>query len=89
MLILSRAMVGHAEAKCQMLFGHVVGFVSQNAFPHKHQHFKRVLASYVGSIVGQMQGSKQHFGPRLGPSLAILGPWYLSYISASCGKVGG
>ena len=21
-----------------------------------------------------MQGSKQHFGPRLGPSLAILGP---------------
>ena len=23
---------------------------------------------------GRMQGSKQHFGPRLGPSLAILGP---------------
>ena len=33
MLKLSRAMVGHAEAICQMLFGHVVGFVSQSAPP--------------------------------------------------------
>ena len=33
MLKLSRAMVGHVEvvATCQILFGHVVGFVSQNA----------------------------------------------------------
>ena len=31
MLKLSRAMVGHVEAICQMLFGHVVGFVSQSA----------------------------------------------------------
>ena len=33
MLKLSRARVGHVEAVCQMLFGHVVGFVSQSAPP--------------------------------------------------------
>ena len=40
---------------------------------------------------GQMRGSKQHVGPRLGPSLAILGPVKVSgsYSSASGGKVGG
>ena len=67
--------------------GHVVGFVSQSALPQKHQDFQWVLASYVG----QMQGSKQHFGPRLGLSLAILGPVKVfgSYSSASCDKVGG
>ena len=51
-------MVGHAEAICQMLFGRVVGFVSQSVLPRKHQDFKWVLASYVGSIWSQMQGSK-------------------------------
>ena len=45
MLKLSRAMVGHAEAICQMLLGHVVGFVSQSVLPQKHQDFKWVLAS--------------------------------------------
>ena len=35
MLKLSRAMVGHVEAICQMLFGHVVGFVPQSALPQK------------------------------------------------------
>ena len=38
MLKLSRSMVGHVEAICQMLFGlfgHVVGFVSQSALPQK------------------------------------------------------
>ena len=86
----SRAMVGHVEAICQMLFGHVVGFVSRSALPQKHQDFKWVLASYF-PIWGQMQGSKQHFRPRLGPSLAILGPVKVSgsYSSASWGKVGG
>ena len=48
----SQAMAGHAEAICQMLFGHVVGFVSQSALPQKHQDFKWVLASYVGSMWG-------------------------------------
>ena len=35
-----------------------------------------------------MQGSKQHFGPRLGLSLAILGPVKVSgsYSSASWGQ---
>ena len=50
MLKQSRAMVGHAEVICQMLFCHVVGFVSQSALPQKHQDFKWVLASYVGPI---------------------------------------
>ena len=87
----NRAMVGHAEAICQMLFGHVVGFVSQSALPQKHQYFKWVLASHVGSIWGQMQGSKQYFGPRLGAKFGHLGPIKASgsYSSASCGKVGG
>ena len=52
MLKLSRAMVGHAEAICQMLFGHVVGFVPLSALPQKHQDFKWVLASHVGSMWG-------------------------------------
>ena len=70
MLKLSRAMVGHVEAVCQMLFGHVVGFVPQSPLPQKHHDFK---------------------WPRLGPSLAILGPVKVSgsYSSASWGKVGG
>ena len=58
--------------------------------PQVAQDFKWVLASYVGFIRGQMQGSKQHFGPRLGPSLAILLRYLEAIaISASCGKVGG
>ena len=52
MLKLSRAMVGHAGAICQRLFGHVVGFVSQSALPQKHPDFKWVLASYVLSVWG-------------------------------------
>ena len=71
MLKLSRAMAGHVEAICQMLFGHVVGFVSQSALPQKRQDFKWVLG-------GQMQRPKQHVGPRLGPSLAIFSAW-ISY----------
>ena len=39
MLKLSRAMVGHGEAICQMLFGHVVGFVSQSALPPETPRF--------------------------------------------------
>ena len=86
-----RSMVSHVEAICQILFGHVVGFAPQSAFPQKHQDFKWVLASYVEPIWGHVLGSKQHFGPRFGPSLAILGPVKLSgsYSSASCSKVGG
>ena len=52
MLKLSRAMVGHVEAICQMLFGHVVGFVPQSALFEKREDFKWVLASYVGSLWG-------------------------------------
>ena len=62
------------------------------SLPQKHQDFKWFLASYVfPKFGGQMQGSKQHFGPRLGPSLAILGPVKVSgsYSTASWGKVGG
>ena len=44
-----------------------------------------------GPFGGQMQGWKQHFGPRLEPSLAILGPVKVSggYSYASWSKVGG
>ena len=69
----NRAMVGHAEAICQMLFGHVVGFVSQSALPQKHQHFKWVLASHVGSIWGSDARIQAIFWAQIGPSLAILG----------------
>ena len=58
MLKLSRAMVGHVEAICQILFGHVVGFVSQSAPPQKHQDFMWVLASCFTMFYpfqGQMQ----------------------------------
>ena len=43
------------------------------------------------SLGGQMQGSRQHFGPRLGPSLAILDPAKVSGSDSSApwGKVGG
>ena len=68
MLKLSRAMVGHVKAICQILFGHVVGFVSQSAPPQKHQDFKWVLASYVLSdfnlsIWGQIGAKLGHLGP--------------------------
>ena len=80
-------MVSHAEAICQMLFGHVVGFGPQSAFPAPRflSGFWRATLDPFG---GQMQGSKQHAGPRLE---AILGPVKVSgsYSSASCGKVGG
>ena len=60
-------MVGHAEV-CQMLFGHVFGFVSQSASPRN----PKILTGF-GELcwTGQMQGWKQHFGPRLE---AIFGP---------------
>ena len=40
------------EAICQILFGHVIGFASRNAFPPAGPRFKWVSASYVGSIWG-------------------------------------
>ena len=84
MLKLSRAMVGHAEAICQILFGHVVGFRNNKTL----SGFWRAMFCRFG---GHMQGWKQRFGPRLGPSLAILGPVKVSgsYRYASWGKVGG
>ena len=39
MLKLSWAMVGIVEAICQMLFGYVVGFVSQNVVPPEAPRF--------------------------------------------------
>ena len=83
-------MVGHVEAICQILFGHVAGFVSHSALPRSTKvlsGFWRVMLYPFGC---QMQGWKQHFGPRLGPSLAILGPVKVcgSYSYASWGKVG-
>ena len=70
MLKLSRAMVGHVEAICQILFGHVVGFVPQSALPQKHQDFKWVLASYVLSIWGM--GAT--FWAEIGAKFGHLGP---------------
>ena len=62
----NRAMVGHAEAICQMLFGHVVGFVSQSALPQKHQYFKWLLASHVGSIWGSNARIQAIFWAQIG-----------------------
>ena len=56
--------------------GYGVGFVSQSALPHKHQHFKWVLASYVGLIWGSnCQDRSNILGPDWGqvwPSCALL-----------------
>ena len=79
--------VGDVEATCQMLFGHVVGFVSQSGLDQKHQDFKWVLASYLGPICGSNVRIEE---ATCWASLAILGPVKVSgsYSSASCGKLG-
>ena len=63
-------MLCHVEAIHQILFGHVVGFVSQSALPQKHQDFKWVSASYVGSIGGSntaiLRRCWHHFGINFG-----------------------
>ena len=69
MLKLSRAMVGHVEAICQMSFGHVVRFVSQSALPQKQSDFKWFWRAMFYPFGGQMQGWAQiqvkfgHLGP--------------------------
>ena len=63
-LQVSRAMVGHAEAICQILF----------SSPGSTKILSGFWQGMLDPFAGQMQGSKQHFGLRLGPSLAILGP---------------
>ena len=55
-----------------MLFGHVVGFASQNA-PQQDQDFKWVSASYFGSIWGSHPSSQLgHFMAMLVPSSGQL-----------------
>ena len=75
MLKLSRAMVGHVEAICQILFGHVVGFVPQSVLPQKHQDFKWVLASYVLPIWGSKARMEATFWAQIGAKFGHLGPW--------------
>ena len=70
---LSWAMLCHVEAICQILFGHVLGFASRNAFPQQDQDFTWVSASYVGSIWGS--------------STAILWPRWC-HLGANFGDVG-
>ena len=72
MLKLSRAMVGHVEAICQILFGHV-GFVSQSA-PPEIPRFKWVLGSYVLPIWGSNAGIEATFWVQIGAKLGHLGP---------------
>ena len=72
-LKLSRALVGHVVAICLMLFGHVVGFVSQSALPQKNQDFKWVLASYVLSIWGSDARIEATFWAQIGAMLRYLG----------------
>ena len=85
----SRAMVGHAEAICQMLFGHVVGFVSQRALPQKHQ------SGFWQAMLDPLWATCKDQSNILGPDWGQVWPsWALfrvsgSYSSASCGKVGG
>ena len=58
---------------CQILFGHVVGFVSERVSPRNTKILGRFWRAMFYPFGGKMQGWKQHFGPRLGPSLGILG----------------
>ena len=86
MLKLSRAMVGHVEAICQMLFGHVVGFVSQSAPSQKHQDFKWGLASCVASIWGSNARIEATFWAKfghLGRQVGLLG----GHVEAKLGYV--
>ena len=81
MLKLSGAMVGHVEAICQILFGHVVGFVSHSASPRSTKILSGFWRAMFYPLGGQMQGWKQHFGPRLGP---IWPSWaLLRYLEAT------
>ena len=57
-----------------MLFGHVVGFVSQSALPQKHQDLKWVLASYVLSIWGSNARMEATFWAQIGAKFGHLGP---------------
>ena len=70
MLTLSRAMVGHVEVICQMLFGHVIGFASQSAFPQKHEDSNGFWRAPLCWIYLGLKRKGQHFGPKLWPSLA-------------------
>ena len=81
-------MVGHVEAICQMLFGHVVGFVSQSAPPRNTMTLSGFWQARVYSLGGQMQGSKQHFGPRLGRGgVCFLGQsWVILRASWAIGR---
>ena len=81
MLRLSRAMVDHAEAiLCQMCSAMLLDLCPRVLSPRS-----KILSGFWRAML------KQHFGPRLGPSLAILGPVKVSgsHSSASCGKVAG
>ena len=73
------------------MFGRVVGFVFLSAPPRNTKTLSGFWRAMLCPFGGHMQGWKQRFGPRLGPSLAILGPVkvYGSYGYASWGKVGG
>ena len=68
MLKLSWAMVGHAEAICQMLFGHVVGFVPQSALPRSSQ----ILSGFWRVRFGEL--CWMHFGIKYKDQSNILGP---------------
>ena len=87
MLKLSRAMVGHAEAMCQMLFGMLLDLCPKVLSPRSTEILSGFWQVMLDPFGGQTQGSKQHFGARL----AIVGPVKVSgsYSSASCGKAGG
>ena len=87
MLKLSRATVGHVEAICQMLLDLCPKVLSPKSTKILSGFWRAML---MDPFRVQMQGSKQRFGPRLGPSLAILGP--ARYLEATAllleGKLG-
>ena len=50
--------------------------------PEAPRFLSRFWQAMLDPFWGQLQGSRQHFGPRLGPSLATLGP-ALQYLEAT------
>ena len=84
MLKLSRAMVGHVEAICQILHGHVVGFVSRRALL---QRFSVGFGELFLSIWGSDARVEATFWAQIGAKFGHLGPcWGILRASWAMGR---
>ena len=74
MLKLSRAMVVHAEVICQMLFGHVVGFVPQRALSPRSIKVLSGFWQVMLDLFGGQIAMEATFWAQIGAKLGHLGP---------------